>query len=323
MKEIGETLVGRWREFWFARVPAHVYALFRIALGVAGALTIIGAWDATFWSVDGLAPLPGGGLGIRQWFLDNSLGLTAGLALRWALFAGFVLLAVGVWSTVTALGMFVATSAMLWWNWYPYSGAQHLLHNLTLYLVFVDSGQVWSWDAWQARRRGGGPPLGLEPIWPLRLLRYQVAIMYFAAGLWKLANPEWRAGTALHYVLNSNVFQRVPGEVPVEFFPLTALLTYVTLAWELLFPFMLWMRPTRWLAIALGILLHLGMWTTMEVGAFTPTVLAAYVAFLDPHRVEGQVNRVANWLGRRWSATRLSQLVIFSRDPSRRPSSAS
>jgi HTTM domain len=311
----------RWRDFWFERVPPHTYALFCMALGLAGIVTVIGAWDPMFWSVTGLAPLPGGGLGIRQWLVDHDLGLAAGLGLRWLLLVGFVLLAAGVWSTATALVMFVLTSGMLWWNWYPFSGAQHLLHNLTIYLVFVDSGQVWSWDAWWARRRHMERPIQPEPMWPLRLLRYQVAMMYFAAGLWKLANPEWRAGTALHYVLNNNVFQRVPGEVPSELFPVTVLLTYITVGWELLFPFMLWFGATRWLALGLGVALHLGMWSTMEVGAFTPTVLAAYVAFLDPHRTEQLVSRIVSRARRLTIRIRSSATAFPS--PSRRPSSAS
>jgi hypothetical protein len=289
-------VIDRWREFWFEQVPPHTFAVYRIGIGIAGIATIIGAWDTAFWRVDGLAPLPGGGLGLRDWLLDRGLSEPFGAALRTALLAGYTLLLLGIRSAATAVVMFAASSLMLWWNWYPYSGAQHLLHNLTLYLVLGNSGAVWSYDAWRSSRRG--EPTGApQPVFPLRLVRCQMAVMYFAAGLWKLGNPDWRSGDALYYVLNSNVFQRMPGVLPAELYPVTVVLTYVTLFWELLFPVLLWWPPTRVLAIGLGVALHLGMWSTIEIGAFSLTVLAGYTAFLNPRLTESRVTAVMRRLG--------------------------
>jgi hypothetical protein len=294
----GTAFGDRWQEFWFAKVPPHTYAVFRVAVGLAGIATILGAWDLAFWRVDGIAPIPGGGLGIRPWILENGYSVPMAWVIRTMLLAGYVCLALGIQSMVMAVTMFVGSSAMLWWNWYPFSGAQHMLHNLTLYLVCVDSGRVWSWDAWAARRRGTPLAPDAQPIWPLRLVRCQMAVMYFAAGCWKLDNPDWRAGDALHYVLNSNVFQRMPGSVPPALYPLTVLLTYLTVVWELLFPAMLWWRPARVSAIAVGVLLHLGMWSTIEIGAFSLTVFAGYTAFLDPARTEDRMRRLTAFLSR-------------------------
>jgi hypothetical protein len=295
-------LLTHWLRFWFEPVPPHGFAIFRIAVGLAGIATILGAWDLAFWRVDGLAPTPGGGMGVRSWILERGLAVPVAVAFRTALLAGYAALTLGVWSTPMSVAMFVASSAMLWWNWYPFSGAQHLLHNLTLYVIFMDSGAVWSWDARRRRARAAlapaTPPVSWRPIWPLRLVRAQMAIMYFAAGLWKLGDPYWRSGEALHYVLSSNVFQRMPGVVPPDLFALTVLLTYVTLFWELLFPFLLWWRPTRVLAIGIGVMLHVGMWATIEIGAFSLTVLAGYTAFMNPHLTERRVNGLLSFLTR-------------------------
>jgi hypothetical protein len=149
-------------------------------------------------------------------------------------------------------------------------------------------------DAWR-RPRAALDEKNLQPIWPLRLLQYQVAIMYLSAALWKMGNPDWRGGLALHYVLNTVIYQRMPGAVPAGWFGATVALTYLTLAWELAFPFLIWFRRTRALMLLSGVFLHLGMLVSMEVGAFTPTVLVAYVAFLDPWRTERRVRNCLTW----------------------------
>jgi hypothetical protein len=182
---------------------------------------------------------------------------------------------------------------MIWWNSFPLSGAQQLLHNLAFPLVFMNSGAVWSVDALLRARRNGNARAPGEAIWPLRLVQFQLALMYLSAGLWKMGNPDWRSGVALYYVLNNPVYRRVPGDVPSALFGALVALNYLTLFWELAFPILVWFRRTRLVMLLTGIALHLGMLTTMEVGAFMPTVLVAYVAFLDPWRTESRVTR---WL---------------------------
>ena len=282
--------VERWRRFWFDEIPPHSYALIRILIGVVGAMTIIGAWNPAFWQVDGIMP-PAAASHSWPWLTAHGLGDIVGLSLRWTLLAGFVALALGVQTQIVALGIFLGSAGMIWWNPAPFSGGQQLLHNITFPLVFVDSGAVWSVDAFRRARRGEIQPRP-EPIWPLRLWQYQLAMLYLAAGLWKMANPDWRSGFALHYVLNNLVYQRIPGEVPHALFWPTVFLTYLTLAWELAFPVLIWFRRTRPAMLLIGLALHLGMWVTMEVGAFMPTVLIAYVAFLDPWRTEPRVRRL-------------------------------
>jgi vitamin K-dependent gamma-carboxylase-like protein len=283
-----ERLSNRWREFWFARIPPHAYALLRILTGLVGLLTLVGAWNPAFWDVNGLVPASGG-WHIRPWLNAHGLASEFGLGLRALLLIGYACLTLGVISVVTAPAMFLGSAAMLWWNWLPYSSAQELLHLLILPLIFVNSGSVWSVDAWRRARSAPDAQAPLESIWPLRLLQYQVAIMYLSAALWKMGNPDWRGGLALHYVLNTAIYQRAPGVVPAVWFGVTVGLTYLTLAWELAFPFLIWFRRTRPLMLVLGVLLHLGMWVSIEVGAFTPTVLVSYVAFLDPWRIESRL----------------------------------
>lgn len=286
-----DVLTRRWERFWFARVPPHVYALYRAAVGLVGCLTMAGLADVPMLlAIDGLAPAPGGGLGVREALHTAGLGLTT----AWLLFAGnllaFVCLIAGLWTTVASLAAFVGTAALIWWNPLPLSAAQHLLHILTFYLLFVDAGAVWSVDA---ARRGRQTPHG-QPIWPLRLLRYQVCVMYASAAVWKVFDPSWRDGSALHYALNYDAVQRWPWEVPAMLAPLLVGLSWLTLAWEGLFAPAMLNRRTRRIALWMGVALHLGMWSVLELGPFTFTVLAAYVAFLEPEHVPALGQRLVS-----------------------------
>ena len=64
-----------------------------------------------------------------------------------------------------------------------------------------------------------------------------------------------------------------------------SLLTYLTLSWELLFPFLLLERHTRRASLAFGIVLHTGMGMLLELGTFSAVMICSYAAFLDPARV--------------------------------------
>jgi uncharacterized membrane protein YphA (DoxX/SURF4 family) len=272
-----------WKRHWFSEVPPQIFAVYRMAVGLCGCMTILGMFDVPMLlSIDGIAPIPGGGLGIRAAIQQAGLGTASGWTVWVVSLVGYVLLLLGLYTPLAAILTFLASAFILSWNPLPFSAAQHLLHMLTLYVVFSEGGAVWSVDAW---RRGQPTIPQRRAVWPMRLLQYQICLMYLSAGLWKLCDPFWRDGSALHYILNHNVFQRVPGDVAPFMTPVLVIGTYLTLAWELLFTPAMLTRVTRNAMVLIGAGLHIGMWALLDVGAFTPTVLAAYVAFLDPEWV--------------------------------------
>jgi hypothetical protein len=156
-------------------------------------------------------------------------------------------------------------------------------------LIWVDSGAVWSLDARFAKTNRAGSessnPKGDEAIiWPLRLMRIQVGLIYVVSGISKLFGASWQDGTALYFVLNSNQFRRFPAGVPASLESLTIAGSYAVLYWEVLFAPALLHPVTRRIALALGVVVHLSMWLFLEVGPFSWVMLATYLAFLDPER---------------------------------------
>jgi Vitamin K-dependent gamma-carboxylase len=312
-------MIDSWRRHWFAEAPPHVFAAFRIAVGVAGCLTMLGMLDVRLLlSTDGIMPpIDRGFLGIRAAIARADLGLLAGWTVWSANFFVYAALTVGWRTNVMSLLAFVVSWGLIWWNPLPLSAAQHLIHSLTLYLVLSDTGLVWSMDAWLAARRGRPLAATPRPVWPLRLLQYQVCVMYVGAALYKLLDPAWRDGTALHYVLNYNTFQRIPGQVPPSFDPVLAVLGFTTLAWEGLFPLAFLTRTLKRVFVLIGVGMHVGMWALLDLGAFTPTVLAAYVAFID---AEDARALAAVWARIRKRAPRRSDGTEIARVEERPPS---
>ena len=278
--------IAAWRTFWFQDVPPHSLALLRIALGGLGAISVLTLTPVEgFWSTQGLAPVPGGGLGIRRAIADSGFDLAVAWGLFLASLLAFTAAALGYRTATSVVAAFAASVGMTYWNPLPLNGGHYVSAGLLFLLMWTGSGEVLSVDAW-LRRRSGDPGRGrVQPIWPLRLMRFQIAVIYLNSGLGKLYHPAWRDGSALHYVLHLNTFARFPQTLPPEWDWVATAGTYVTLVWEVAFPFLLFQRLTRRLALLLGVLLHLGMALTMEVGLFSWVMLAGYIAFLDPYAV--------------------------------------
>jgi hypothetical protein len=297
-----------WERFWFTGIPPASYALLRLVFGALGLVHLLGLTPVSvFWPIDAIAPLPGGGVGLRALLQASGLGTAAGWAFFAGLFLAFSAMAAGYHSRLAVFAALAGSIAQKSWNSYPLTSGHEVLIVVLFYLLWTDCGAVLSVDAWRARRRAeagsrGGdalPPGGAEAgapathaIWPLRLLRFHVALIYFNSGLWKLFGELWRDGTAVHYAVSHNIFRRFPFVVPPEAEWMLTLGTYVTLAWELAFPLLILHRWTRPVALIVGILVHLGIWSTIEVGAFSWLMIASYIAFLDP---SATARRVSKW----------------------------
>ena len=289
------TPTSAWERFWFAAIPPHCYALLRILFGMLALVSLLQERELTlFWDVDGLVPGIQDGMGLKASLFAYGLGRVAGRGLFFASLAAYGCMALGLWSTISVTVSFLALSAQVYWNHLPLSGAHSAMQAVVLCLVFADCGGVWSLDSWLARRRSANSVelhAVTYPIAPLRLIRVQVALVYLSSGLWKLFNDQWRDGSAVHYVLSNNVYQRFRFQVPPGLEWLTTLLTYGVLFWEISFALMVTYRPTRRIALLVGVMMHLGMLSAIEIGPFGWVMLASYVAFLEPKQVPSLPDR--------------------------------
>ena len=304
-RSIISSVLDGWQRFWFEEIPPHSYALLRILLGLLGCASLIGLRNlSAFWALDGFVAAQDRGLGLKAWLFGHGLGNIGGRALFFGCLASFASMTVGFRSGLSVALALTSSLLQVSWNYLPLSGAHSALQAMLFCLIWADTGSVWSVDAWLARRRLL-TALTTEPprymIAPLRLVRFQVALVYLNSGLYKLYNQHWRDGSAVHYILNNNVYRRFPHDLPLQLEWLGTIATYTTLSWELGFAFLVLFGPTRRLALWAGILLHLGMWVGIEIGPFPWVMLAGYTAFLDPSSVRVLPRRVLQPL-RRWAS---------------------
>ena len=64
--------------------------------------------------------------------------------------------------------------------------------------------------------------------------------------------------------------------------PVLTFATYATMFWEVTFGLLMLNRWTRRVTLTTGVLLHLSLWITLELGVFSWVMLASYIAFVEP-----------------------------------------
>jgi hypothetical protein len=272
------SVIQRWSQYWFQPVSSEVYAVLRVAFGLLCILDLLGATPISmFWDLDGLAPIPGGGAwGLRSWVAQSGFAPEASRVFFWGSLLAYSCMTLGIGGQASIVASFLANIWQAAWNVLPLSAAHQVLTVVLFCLIWADCRQALT-----PRRFRAPASLPRQPVGPLRLLQYQVCLIYFGSGLSKFFNPLWRDGSAIYYALSNNVFQRFPVDVvPAPLLGVSVMATYGTLAFELGFPLLVAWRHTRSLTLLCGVALHLGVWATLEVGPFSWVMVATYLAFV-------------------------------------------
>ncbi|MFD9401780.1 HTTM domain-containing protein [Streptomyces sp. NPDC060011] len=181
-------------------------------------------------------------------------------------------------------------------------GGDNLVLLMALYLVLTACGRRWSLDARRIRRRAARHdiPGPAEPGQTWRQLRAgratlvtvvhncgmfviaaQVCFLYGSAGLYKVQGASWGAGTALHYVLNLQLFQPWPAlsHFVDEHTVVIAIAGYLTVLLQVAFPFVLFGR-LKYPVLVMLLAMHIGIALLMGLPLFSGAMIVADAAFL-------------------------------------------
>ncbi|MYV51023.1 HTTM domain-containing protein [Streptomyces sp. SID3212] len=182
-------------------------------------------------------------------------------------------------------------------------GGDNLILLMTVCLVLTACGRRWSLDARRAGKRRAGNPekqrpfLPLIPLIPLRdaartltttlhncamfVIAAQVCFLYGSAGLYKVQGGTWGNGTALHYVLNLQLFRPWPALSQLaDQYPLMIAVTgYLTVLLQVAFPFTLFGR-LKYPVLAALFGMHLGIALLMGLPLFSGAMIVADMVFL-------------------------------------------
>ena len=304
----------RLRDFWFGEADVAPVALFRILFGL---LLFNWFWQlypnlTAFFTDAGILPRSD----LASSYPDRlSLLSLSGegwvVAAIWAVSCVVALSLAAGWHTrLASLLSFVLVSSFSWRDPLILDGSDLVFRLVPLWLAFTAAGDRWSIDA---RRRD--TPAARGWAFPIRLLELQIAWIYLATGLEKLAGIDWVQGTAAYYALQlEHTFARPWANAFAVDPVLSHLITWYTLTVELSFlPLaMLPFERTRSVAAFGAAAMQLGILLLMNVGNFPLVMLVACVMFVPPrwiHRVmrgaavpaaapavRGSRRRAATWL---------------------------
>lgn len=240
------------------QVDARPVAVVRIGLGVAVVLNALEVSVILRRVAEGRLRFP-----VLDW-LPAPTSVAVGVYLAVAVVAGAALV-VGYRTSVAAALSSALVAWSLLWDQQTYSNHRVLFMLMTAYLVFARSDAVWSVSR-RAHR-------DLVSWWPQLLMMTQLSACYLFAALSKL-NGVYLPGNAF------DVWLRV--DVPDPLLPFLAIGSIVT---ELLLAVGLWFGPTRYVAAAAGIGLHLSIVLLMNndnvvLFAFACACVPAYGLFL-------------------------------------------
>lgn len=281
--------VPPWRkEYWLGAVDARPLALFRIFFGMVLLQDLARRAESLLVFLGDEGMLPRGAQQERwAWTLFDLVGGPSGV---WALFAlcvlSTLLFTVGCKTRITTALTWFLTLCIQNRNLSIGDGGDDLSRVLLFWAIFTDLGGAYSVDAWLRKGRRFAPAFGA------RLLTWQFALVYAAAGYFKVRG-SWLGGQVIFQTMQLDGFVRPPGLSLAAFPTLCRLLTWGALAMEIVLPVLMlsWkhVARARALAILLGAGLQVGLYATMRVGIFTGVMIGSSLLFVLPE-----------WLDRFW-----------------------
>jgi hypothetical protein len=192
-------------------------------------------------------------------------------------------------------------------------GGDNLAVLLAFYLCFTACGRVWSLDARRARRREHAAlpdvpgPAGVVRRFAVTVLHNcallvimaQMCILYGSAGLYKVQGDLWADGTALHYVLDTELFR--PWPALSDFVDghqvMIAISCYLTVLVQVAFPFSLFSK-LKYVVVGILIAMHAGIAVLLGLPLFSAVMILADMVFLPDRFYRAAARKGSALLGR-------------------------
>jgi len=287
--------IDRWWFSWGSPLPL---ALFRICIGffavVNGVLLSVN-YERFFYesgfTPNALTEIWSGGKMIN--LLRGGVSDVGADLFLWVVIMSALCLCVGYCTRLAAVITTFGTMTLQHRNPFILQGADTLLRLCLIYLMFARSGAALSIDRAIKKLRNPdlGPPDDI-PLWPQRLIAFQMAVMYLSTVSEKLLSIPWRDGTALYYVLRLTAYQRFPLPAFLSNPPMTAIFTYGTLVVETLLGLSVFIPALRKWAVPGGIMLHLGIFYAMNVPLFCELTLSLYILLFSGEEIKEGLRRM-------------------------------
>ncbi|MEQ1849788.1 MAG: DCC1-like thiol-disulfide oxidoreductase family protein [Candidatus Peribacteraceae bacterium] len=305
-KTVSTTGMNAWDQFWFQPISAVGFGWMRIGYGVIGFLTMALEWSRVSLFYTGIGVLPHEMLGdvVRSTWRFSLLD-GAGVAVVWLLYIllllSLLLTALGLWTRLSLL-----VSVVLLFSFHEYAmitldGGDTLMRLIGFILLLSPCHRAMTvtnlWKRMEQVRATGTDQPEQEremPIWPYRLLMWQMIILYVASSVEKFTGSTWRDGSAVAITIHHGNFSRLSAGAADMLAWTSPTIGWFVLVTQVVWIFLLIVPVLQWLRIlpsstqnhlkrALllsGLLIHGSIFILMDVGTFSLTVMAAYAGLL-------------------------------------------
>ncbi|EMI18205.1 HTTM domain protein [Rhodopirellula maiorica SM1] len=298
--------VAAWDRFWFTPRYSQVLAVLRIVTGgmlfyshLVLAMQLSDFLGDHAWiNNTTIAQLHDGAFGPSDmgrsylWHLSNPLLLWLHHAATLTITAAF---AIGFMTRVTAPAAWFLQIMYIHRLTGSLFGLDQIVTYTAMYLMLTPSGSCFSVDAWLRERFSERRQSSRKFAWLLpenrpsvaanvgtRLLQLHLCVIYLFGGLAKARGELWWDGTAIWFAVANYEYQSMNmtwiGSYPRVF----SALTHLTLFWEVFYCALVWPRLSRPVVIAIAILVHGGIATSLGMATFGLMMIAANCIFVEP-----------------------------------------
>ena len=168
------------------------------------------------------------------------------------------------------------------------------------YLCFADLSAHWSLDA-RCRTQAAAQPgrarrISVPAEWvnlfhnaAVIAVACQIFIIYVSSAMFKIQGSLWENGTAIYYPMHMHLLDAFPtlNSMIANHVSVVFVATYGTVYLQLFFPFLQLTRPTRMLALAGIIGMHVGIGILLALPFFSLSMIGADMVFLRDQTVAG------------------------------------
>lgn len=293
-----------WNNFWFTAVDPATLALIRLLAGGMMLYThFIWSFDLAgfigregYMPVDFLNQMEG-----RHWSTWTIFDWIGPNWLLWTVhilaLGVFACLFLGLFSRIAAvLAYLLAVSYVQRVTPGAYFGLDKTNCMLAMYLLLGPCGARYSLDRLWRLRRGDAaePEPSVSANIAIRLMQLHLCVVYFFSALAKLEGETWKVGTALWWSASNYEYQSLDLTWLAGWPMIVAILTHLTVFWELSYSFLVWNRYTRPLMLWTAVAVHGGIALFMGMITFGLAMIFANLSFLRPETVRRWVDPIAS-----------------------------
>ncbi len=306
-------IIDRWCAFWFTPQPAYTLGLVRIGFGAVAVAWTLALLPDLYRVFGEQGAAPGYARLDYQWSVFEVWSGDRALLIGWVLLLLSALaMTVGWHSRFAAILVFVLIHSFHRRAAYIVNAGDAIITIVALVLALSCCGAALSLD--QRRRTGSFWSAQTLAPWPIRLLQVQLTVIYLVSVQGKLSGGKsWADGSAVFYAWRTDGrWALLP---PPEWLSANAILvnavTWSTLVIELAIAVLVWSRRWRFWVLAAGVVMHVTMMVSMNVGFFSLAMFVLYLAFVPWEAVQSMPGKLkTRWRNRRRSSASPPQQPI-------------